>query len=150
MSAKHTPGPWFIWKERAMQDEGMSRKEVDFEILGYDHFEVMAGKPIGHVSRSRIIGCHTVVTLDEHDFGGNEDEGRQTALANARLIAAAPDLLEALQEVVKLANQAHNHWDNDRDAKVGKILLALSGHMPRYDKRIDAIHAAIAKATGAE
>ena len=60
------------------------------------------------------------------------------------------DLLEALQEVVKLANQAHDHWENDRDAKVGKILLALSGHMPRYDTRIDAIHAAIAKATGVQ
>ena len=119
---QHTPGPWFIWKERAMQDEGMSREEVDFEILGYDHFEVMAGKPIGHVSRSRIIGCHTVVTLDEHDFGGNEDEGRQTALANARLIAAAPDLLSelrkaraALKEQLEILIQSHS------DPKTGLI-----------------------------
>ena len=65
------------------------------------------------------------------------------------VIAANAELLESLQEVVKLANQAHDHWDSDHDAKVGKILLALSGHLPRYDKRIDAIHAAIAKATGA-
>jgi len=65
-----------------------------------------------------------------------------------RLHSVNAELLESLQEVVKLANQAHDHWDNDRDAKVGKILLALSGHMPRYDKRIDTLHAAIAKATG--
>jgi len=64
------------------------------------------------------------------------------------LIKERDQLLEALQAVVALANQVYDHWDNDRDSKVGKHLLALSGHWPGYHKRTDSIHAAIAKATG--
>ena len=97
--SKHTPGPWFIWKEKAMQDEGMDKDEIDFELSEANDFDVMAGKPVGEVTRGRIVGCRTVVTLDADDFGDDEDEGRQIALANARLIAAAPDLLEALKAV---------------------------------------------------
>ncbi len=66
----------------------------------------------------------------------------------ACLIAAAPDLLEALQKLSIVMRELHDHWDNDRDMKVGKGLLALSGLLPGYDKRIDEIHAAIAKAEG--
>ena len=65
------------------------------------------------------------------------------------LIKERDQLLAALQTVVTLANEVHGHWDNDRDAKVGKHLIALSGDLPGYDKRTDSIHAAIAKATGA-
>lgn len=64
------------------------------------------------------------------------------------LIEERDQLLEALQAAVTLANQVHDHWDNDRDSKVGKHLLALSGHLPGYDKRTDSIHAVIAKAAG--
>lgn len=69
------------------------------------------------------------------------------AEANAHLIAAAPELLAALQEVVMLAQEMHTHWDNDRDIKVGKYLLALSGQLPGYDKRTNELHAVIIKAT---
>lgn len=56
------------------------------------------------------------------------------------------ELLDALKSVVQLAEEAYEHWDNDRDAKVGKYLLALSGSLTKYGKRFDAIHEAIAKA----
>lgn len=85
-----------------------------------------------------------IATADCGDYARSKSEG----LANARLIAAAPDLLEALQNLSIVMQELHDHWDNDRDAKVGKILIALSGHLPRYDKRIDELHAAIAKAIG--
>lgn len=62
--------------------------------------------------------------------------------------AGMPVLVTVLQDVVMLAEEMHTHWDNDRDAKVGKYLLALAGRLPGYDKRTDEIHAAIANATG--
>jgi hypothetical protein len=94
---KHTQGPWFIWKERAMQEEGMDKDEIESELLERDDFDVMGGNPVGEVTRSRIRGCKTIVSLDAYDFGDDEEEGRIVALANARLIAAAPKLLEALK-----------------------------------------------------
>jgi hypothetical protein len=96
---KFTPGPWFIWKERAMIDEGLEPEEIASELMEFDYFEVMAGEPIGDVSRGRIKGCRQVVELDADDFG-DEEEGRGIALANARLIAAAPELLEALKDAL--------------------------------------------------
>lgn len=103
MSAQHTPGPWFIWKERAMREEGLDPDEIEFELAEQDCFEVMSGEPVGPVSRGRIRGCKTVVDLDADDFGDDPDEGRAIALANARLIAAAPDLLAALQGVAAMS-----------------------------------------------
>jgi len=36
--------------------------------------------------------------------------------ANAKLIAAAPDLLEALQEVIKISDRNHIAWDKAKAA----------------------------------
>jgi hypothetical protein len=127
MNTQHTPGPWFIWKERAMQDEGMDKEEIDFELSECNDFDVLAGNPIGEVTRGRIIGCKTVVTLSEDCFGDDEEEGRRIALANARLIAAAPELLEALKDML----------DGHEDACTGY-----------GEGAADKARAAIAKATG--
>ena len=51
-----------------------------------------------------------------------------------------------LQGVHDLLSEAYEHWDADREFKVGKILLALIGHNKGYDKRSDAFRAALASA----
>lgn len=53
----------------------------------------------------------------------------------------------ALKSVPKIAEQAHDYWDADQDAKVGKILKALGG-WAGYRPDVDALHAAIARIEG--
>lgn len=43
--------------------------------------------------------------------GGNDSPVLDEARANARLIAAAPDLLKALKDVVAISDRKHNAWD---------------------------------------
>lgn len=50
-------------------------------------------------------------------------------------------LRDALETFVNIAEEAFRNWDKDNDPRVGKLLLALSGHAPRYRADIDAIHA---------
>lgn len=54
---------------------------------------------------SAVIGR----AYDEREGCGIESQSE--AEANARLIAAAPDLLDALKEVVALSDRKHNAWD---------------------------------------
>jgi hypothetical protein len=67
---KFTPGPWFFVED--IRDES-------------DGFTYIAGYDIKSNS-AEIVGCEGI--------SGDSDEN----LANARLIAAAPDLLEALEK----------------------------------------------------
>ena len=75
MSTAHTPGPWRIF----VDDEGLDR-------CAY----IDAGLPL---PRNTAIA---------HVFGKEGDENEiATRNANSRLIAAAPDLLEALQAIIR-------------------------------------------------
>lgn len=103
-STKHTPGPWESGKA--------------YNTSGGDLWYSVVHSP------AKAGTYHTPRAAEA--LGVSEEE----ALANARLIAAAPDLLDALVEC--LPDLKHY----------------VATHGPGPDKRLDAVLAAIAKATG--
>lgn len=96
MNTKHTPGPWMY--------AGAGAIKRDYTAIGCTDGETIASA-WGHSNSGFFV---------------SEKEKE----ANARLIAAAPELLEQLQEMVRLAE--HEGWEGFEKAR-----------------------AAIAKATGA-
>ena len=103
MNAKHTPGPWNI----GSSDLPVSRMSIHCK---------------GHKE-----SCHSTVALmvSRMTIGISHDE----EFANARLIAAAPDLLKALEDCVAVM---------DRELAGLKVI----------QPELSAARAAIAKATG--
>jgi hypothetical protein len=77
MNAKHTPGPW---EAGAGENDGR-----DFITIEHD------GCPLCQVRGTNDMSC-----IEEDE----EPEIAAEMVANARLIAAAPDLLESLQWLV--------------------------------------------------
>lgn len=81
MSAKHTPGPWKVGK-RIESGSGPTRRLVYFTIDGQ-------GGPVSGTSVycGKVSGATVTISEEACD-------------ANARLIAAAPDLVEALRNLI--------------------------------------------------
>jgi hypothetical protein len=108
MSTQYTTGPWqlseYTWKDGS----GTYRRVEQVEEFG----DVVASVCIGHSANHTLDVC---------------------ADANARLIASAPDLLEALQDLFD-ADMEHVLMGDGKDDQIEAIAKA---------------RAAIAKATGA-
>ena len=87
--SKHTPGPWILFQDQSVR-----------------HY---AGIEAGKLSIVSIGYPDELNPIDDSGVHGNtEDE----ALANAYLIAAAPDLLEALENLENDDNSIPSHaWD---------------------------------------
>lgn len=77
---KHTPAPWM--------------HEYDETSKGYWHI---------YGNNGDILVCS--MQDNKSVMGNNKDPKPKTCQANARLIAAAPELLEALKMMVKLVNR---------------------------------------------
>lgn len=112
---KHTPGPW-----RADQDG--------------DEFSII-GRPTWPCTHHRVRGEWQVAVTD--DLGGDQPD---EALANARLIAAAPELLAALVEILGPLNVCSDNPNVGDD-----VCLPIDMTMGELRRA----RAAIAKATGA-
>lgn len=106
MTTKHTPGPW----------------ETEEEV--FNAYENMTGIYVRHVESGRI--CQTFANCLV-----NTDEACR---ANARLIAAAPDLLEALTACVEalafLRSQGVYVWPNHPNNPEVKALAAITKAAP--------------------
>lgn len=93
MTSKHTPGPW----------------RYDFD---GDDFPIV-GRPTWECTRYGVKGEWSIALV--HCLGEESQEDGNEAEANARLIAAAPELLEAL----KLAHDylCGDGWEDDERLK---------------------------------
>jgi hypothetical protein len=94
MNAQHTPGPW--------------RATAWGETISID-------SPHGNYSGIARL-----------NFSGNADYGipPQLETANARLIAAAPDMLEALESLFEECAMVHKHWGEGNNTE--KAAAAIS------------------------
>ena len=108
--SKHTPGPW----------EVLNETEV-FTGLGADSGDGVKSLPS---DGWMIADCGDCVTFTEI---GPAELGRDLRKANARLIAAAPDLLQALEGLLLAYNDPGNTGST-------------------HDDKVEAARAAIAKA----
>lgn len=113
----HTPGPWVV-------NDFCALNEAD--VMVWSGEDIHTAKPIAECA---------FITQAEIDSG--EDGCHQLeAEANARLIAAAPDLLEALQALMESRRRdQYKGWEEG---------------CPDFHKSEALARAAIAKATGAQ
>jgi len=123
------------------------KNDRDFEVG--DTLRLRRFQPIGQKYTGEVM-VRTVTHILRNGFG--LPDGYCVMSLDSALLAAKQEELDKMRGilggVVELARDAHAHWDGDRDAKVGKLLLALAGHVPRYDPRADALHAALSPSQG--
>lgn len=121
---KHTPGPWHLTKDHSVPEAGLflSRRVADAH---------------GHIIA--------------HPCGTHEAPGDLPFEANAHLIAAAPELLEACKAAHAVAeNAVRNLTEYDKDPGLGTrqeafMLRVLGDRLKALDRTVQA---AIAKAEG--
>lgn len=94
MSTKHTPGPWKVRKEWSGD--------------GYEVYPTRAGKKPEFGQWAAIATVDSIISKGE------------SARKNARLIAAAPELLAALQEAVDGMGGSYATWSVKARAAIAK------------------------------
>ncbi len=100
--AKHTPGPWRIGSV-SMNDGSLG--------ITHDEYRLV----IANVNNGASLGDFVTAAMrGRKDFGAPDTA--KTQWANARLIAAAPDLYEALKGVLRVADRKTVEFDAARAA----------------------------------
>ena len=124
--AKHTPGPWVaIFPEHRKKHEGADI--TMYEVMTEKTRKQLREEGLDHYDRRHEDVANVSIVSNHFWRDMNDDEAK----ANARLIAAAPELLESLQGVLKIERGTS-----------GRIIIE--------GWQEEVVRAAIAKATGGE
>jgi hypothetical protein len=134
MATPHTPGPWRVL-EVIPSDRAMWTKAHE----GHDAIE-------SQTDRAPSIGIRSTTRHMQDVYGSCEGghlaelpiayDGREQALANAHLIAAAPELLEVATEAIAcIASYRHGGGALDADAdrilaRLGAVIAKAEGGQP--------------------
>lgn len=118
---KHTPGPWTTGEPLALFEGGSTRFHISQE----------DGAP--YTSNYSDVAQFLAETIP--------GEKLEVQKANALLIAAAPDMLEALQRVVAAEKAVNSMYWDGRGGDEPAVIR-------EFENSVDAARAAIAKATG--
>lgn len=109
---KHTPGPWTInhWihtENKSCYFDGVL-KGVNIwygHLSGCSEYVLISG-PKENIKKTPLFADHQGPHICDINWGGSaRQEAEETAIANARLIAAAPDLLNALKRFLASDNE---------------------------------------------
>lgn len=92
--SKHTPGPWSICRNG----------------------ECSCGFIWSGCEEMHIATAYDVRSIGHFDHASDAAPSREEAMANGRLIAAAPELLEALRGVLRVADRKTDEFDAARAA----------------------------------
>jgi len=125
-NSQHTPGPWVaIFPESRRYHEGADI--TSYEVMtektraqmreeGRDHYE----RRHEDVANVGIVSCHFWRDMKDEE-----------AKANARLIAAAPELLEALIDVSNQARHSDYDWPVELSRAVSAAITKATGEQPK-------------------
>jgi hypothetical protein len=102
--SKHTPAPWVLKIRPAEHDDNVTVAEIE---------QPRSVKYRGAVTRMQSA---------EHIYGIGKDE----LIANARLIAAAPDMLEALKAISEVGIREIHDWQAIAERMQATALAAIA------------------------
>jgi len=108
MMAEHTPGPW----RQVEYDDWLYIGGSEMDFIEYD--------PVDEPYNYHVENAACVVDLAAMRVENLTEEG----IANARLIAAAPDLLAALEELLRVVYEGDWYWEVQPALKQAKSAVA--------------------------
>jgi len=131
MSTKHTPGPWEIHHGYTDSKPFFVKQEETGD--SWTAFQQVIGK--GDMIIAEVTAYFGESNPEKMGYG--RQKSQEAAIADARLIVAAPDLLEALQSLLNMEVKGHTLLD--------RLQFSTAGRDIAYT-----VNAAIAKATGGQ
>jgi hypothetical protein len=117
---KGTPGPWFVIDSTGKHSQKTGKYTGTFDIINREQYEV----------GMKVIG-------EAKPYGGEHFPELDEASANARLIAASPDMIAELKNNHEFLLQLYSALDNRNGLDFDSIQQSLRDRMAKQLSLID-------------